>query len=74
MRAHHAKMIRIGIMAKCLPYKTNKEPDPVFGGYFTMLDFARHRQLQQDYFMHNTNPLVQRAYERTEVWTSTRYT
>ena len=73
IKARHACLIRIGIMARCLPYKTNKEPDPVFGGYFTILDLTRLQSIQDDWAMHNNNQLTQRAYERTKPWISTRY-
>lgn len=73
MKAKYARLIRIGIMAKCIPYKTNKEPDPTFGGYFTVLDFNRLWDIQYDWTMNRENPLVRKAFDRTSQWTSERY-
>lgn len=71
IRAKHARLIRIGIMAKCLPYKANIEPDPVFGGYYEILDLTKLDKFHRDFVMNNNIPLVQKAYERTEKWTRT---
>lgn len=73
MNAKHARLIRIGIMAKCRPYRTDREPDPVFGGYFTIADFERLRQIQSDWVQNNHIPLVREAFDRTKPWISTRY-
>jgi len=73
MRAKHARLIRIGIMSKCYPYTTNKEPDPVFGGYFTLLDFATLREYQEEWINNSHIPLVREARERTDYWTKTRF-
>jgi len=73
MRARSARLIRIGIMAKCTPYKSNVEPDPVFGDYWTVLDFSRLWDIQTDWVLNNENPLVRKAYDRTKMWDSVRY-
>lgn len=73
IRAKYAKLIRVGIFSKCLPYEGNIEPDPVFGGYFTHLDINRLHQIQRDWISYSHIPLVQRARERTKPWTSVRY-
>lgn len=73
IRARHARLIRIGIYSRCLPYKTNKDPDPVFGGYFTTLDFSRLREYQYQWELNRTHPLVEAARNRTKRWISTRY-
>lgn len=72
MKAKYARLIRIGIMSKCYPYTTNKEPDPVFGGYFTHFDFKTFREYQGDWFNHSHVPLVQEARKRTDYWTKQR--
>ena len=73
IRAKHAKLIRIGILSRCLPYKINKEPDPVFGRYFTILDLTRLQHIQDEWSAYSHFPLVQKARERTKPWISTRY-
>ena len=73
MRAKYARLIRIGIMSKCYPYTTNREPDPVFGGYYTHLDFYTLREYQEDWYLHSHIPLVQAARDRTDYWTKTRF-
>lgn len=73
MKEKYARLIRIGILSRCYPYKTNREPDPVFGGYFTMLDITRLREFQSNWESHRHIPLVQVAHDRTEIFTITRY-
>lgn len=69
MRAKYARLIRIGIMSKCYPYRTERDP---FGGYTTVLDFAQLREYQFQWAVYSDNKLVQRARERTALWNSTR--
>lgn len=73
MKAKYAKLIRIGIMSKCHPYVTTTKPDPVFGYYYTTLDFKELRKYQRDWYLHSHEPLVQRARERTEYWIKERF-
>jgi hypothetical protein len=68
MRARYAKLIRIGIMYKCLPYLVNPEYPT-----FKNLDRERLSDFQYDYIFYG-NDLSRRAAERTNRWESIRYT
>lgn len=64
-----ARLIRIGIMSKCMPYKTGGNP---VDGYWTTLDMYRLWKYGQDYRDHVDSRLVERARYRTEQWVSVR--
>lgn len=73
MKAKYARLIRIGIMSRCIPYKANKKPDPVYGGFYEVIDFARLDEISTNWGNNNHLPLVRKAAERTKPWTSVRY-
>jgi hypothetical protein len=68
MKTKHARQIRIGINARCLPYVTGGD---AVRGYYTGLDFVRLRAYESA-FQSAPSSLTVRAYWRTKPWKSTR--
>lgn len=62
IRKRAARLIRIGINSKCVPY--------VRGASCVMYDFSRAWKFARDYEAHRTNRLVQLAAIRTRRWVS----
>lgn len=67
MNRRKAKLIRIGIMARCRPYK--KIVDSL--GEFTIIDYESLREYQRTYYRYAGHPLVEEAYNRTPEWIKT---
>lgn len=63
MSARNARLIRIGIMSRCLPYEA--------AGSATVLDIVRLTVFADDYFTFRRNRLVQRSRVRTQTFTRT---
>ena len=63
MRARHARLIRIGINARRMPYNSGGNDSD---GYYTVLDFTRlHKYLTDWERIGKHNRLSRRAYKQT---------
>lgn len=60
MRASHARIIRAGIMSKCLPYIG-------FGSDY-ILDYVALERYRREYRSVAHTKLARRARERTKIW------
>lgn len=64
MKAKYAQQIRIGIMARCLPYH--------YVAGFLDIDRKKLAELKKEYYLNAHLPLVHKAYVRTKRWVSVR--
>lgn len=62
MNAKNARLIRIGIMSRCIPYKKQE------GTNWKIFDFESYRNYQVDWFFYCDVALVYKAHLRTKEW------
>jgi hypothetical protein len=68
MRGKHARQIRTGLNARCLPYVRGGDP---MRGYFSVLDLGLMRSFRLAY-QADRSPLAVLAFQRTRPWTASR--